>query len=278
MSGLRARAWEVEEHGGGDEARAAAARSGLDSSSSLGILALLPLFLAYELALAAQDHAPRNTSELLLSSAARVFPVDERGLRVLGLALASVAASVMCLRRRSPVLPGILRIVLEGIFFAILLGPLLALAMRWLPAEIGRIEAVPSPPATPPSAAEAGAVFGGAAYEELVFRVGLFSLGFLAAREVLRFFGCGERTARTAARGLALGASSLAFAGFHLELCTSWLGPGGEPFSAPVFAWRACAGVALCSIFLWRGPGVAAWAHGLFNFALLLGAGPEVLL
>ena len=34
----------------------------------------------------------------------------------------------------------------------------------------------------------------------------------------------------------------------------------------------------LALLFLWRGPGVAAWTHGLFNFALILGAGPEVLL
>lgn len=278
MSGPRASAPEVEEQVGGEGPGAKVARAALDNSLSLGLLAMLPLLLAYELALGAQDLAPRNTSELLLLRGARLLPFDERDLRILGLALASTGAALLCFRRRSPLLPGLLRIVLEGILFAILLGPLLALAMRWLPGEVGRLEVSPLPPPTPPGPAEAAAAFGGAAYEELVFRVGLFSLGFLAAQQVLRFFGAGERTARSAARGIALAASSLAFAAFHLDLCTRWLGPGGEAFSAPVFAWRACAGLALCSIFLWRGPGVAAWTHGLFNFALLLGAGPEVLL
>ena len=31
-------------------------------------------------------------------------------------------------------------------------------------------------------------------------------------------------------------------------------------------------------LFRWRGVGVTAWTHGLFNLALLLGAGPDVFL
>jgi len=123
-----------------------------------------------------------------------------------------------------------------------------------------------------------GVVFGGAAYEEITFRIGLLSLTFLGVTSILAFFGAPERGARHAARVVAVLVSSLAFAAFHLAAFNAWLGVGGEPFIPAVFAWRSLAGVQLAVLFLWRGPGVAAWTHGLFDFGLLLGAGPEVLL
>ena len=253
-------------------------RASQGSSLSLGFLALLPLLCAYELAHAADAGLGRNTSELVLFRATRPLPLGERELRIASLSIGALAALVLCFRRRVALLPGLLRILLEGILCAVLLGPLLALAMRWLPEGVGRLDAQARPPDLPPSEAEAGAVMGGAAYEELLFRVGLYSLAFLLALRVLLFFGTEERAARLVARGFGISLSSIAFAGFHLAAWTGWLGQGGEAFSAPVFAWRACAGLLLCTIFLARGPGVAAWAHGLFNFALLVGAGPEVLL
>ena len=39
----------------------------------------------------------------------------------------------------------------------------------------------------------------------------------------------------------------------------------------------ALAGILLGLLFRWRGPGVAAWSHGLFNLALLLGIDPDVV-
>ena len=74
-----------------------------------------------------------------------------------------------------------------------------------------------------------------------------------------------------------LGSATL-FAAAHLAAYTAWLGPGGEPYDASVFTWRLLAGILLGLVFRWRGPGVAAWTHGLFNLALLLGAGPDVFL
>ena len=74
-----------------------------------------------------------------------------------------------------------------------------------------------------------------------------------------------------------LGSSAL-FACAHLAAFTAWLGPGGESYNGSVFTWRLLAGILLGLVFRWRGPGVAAWAHGLFNLALLVGAGPDVFL
>jgi hypothetical protein len=56
------------------------------------------------------------------------------------------------------------------------------------------------------------------------------------------------------------------------------LGRGGEPFRAAVFTWRLFAGILLGTLFRWRGPGVAAWSHALFDLFLSTGAGPDVFL
>ncbi|MFT5463465.1 MAG: membrane protease YdiL (CAAX protease family), partial [Planctomycetota bacterium] len=70
--------------------------------------------------------------------------------------------------------------------------------------------------------------------------------------------------------------SSVAFAAFHLEVFTRWLGVGGEVYDGPTFLWRLLAGVLFAGLYRWRGLGVVAWAHGLFNLAVLLGADPSV--
>ena len=75
----------------------------------------------------------------------------------------------------------------------------------------------------------------------------------------------------------ALGSAAF-FAAFHLAPFVGWLGRGGESFDAAVFSYRFLAGLLLALVFRWRGPGVAAWTHGWFNLALLIGAGPDVFL
>ena len=85
-----------------------------------------------------------------------------------------------------------------------------------------------------------------------------------------------EGAARWGAELVGLLGSSVAFAAFHLEVAVAWLGVGGEEFHPAVFTYRVLAGVLLGLLFRWRGPGTAAWAHGLFNLALLLGASPDV--
>jgi membrane protease YdiL (CAAX protease family) len=120
---------------------------------------------------------------------------------------------------------------------------------------------------------------GGAAFEEIVFRLGCLSLAYLLLRRGLLALGSPERTADRAAELLALALSALVFALSHLACVIRPLaGHGGEPFEAAVFTWRLLAGILLGILFRWRGMGVAAWAHALFNLALYLGAGPEVLL
>ena len=53
---------------------------------------------------------------------------------------------------------------------------------------------------------------------------------------------------------------------------------GGAPFEPGHFTWLCLAGMLLGLVFRLRGPGVAAWCHGLFNLGLYLGVDPDVLL
>jgi len=260
-----------------DWAPARLSGEGHQRSRALGLLAMLPMLLAYELALAHDPGLPRSHSELALLRA--LEPLGEAVASVRrGLLVAVVPVSlIVCYRLRIALLPSLVRIFFEGLVGAMLLGPLLAFGVRMLggvPAGVAACAAR----AGDPGLDLAARIFGGAAYEELLFRVLLYGGIYFLARRVALFFGVGARAAPWAAEVLALLASALAFAGAHLAWWSRWLGPGGEPFDAAIFTWRLLAGILLAILFRWRGPGVAAWTHGLFNLALLIGAGPEILL
>lgn len=278
------RRWDDEDDPRQDEGSDAAwatggpAEGGAGRGLSLGFLAMLPLFAAYELSVHAAGDSLRNSAELLCFRALRAWPELEPWLRIATLGLCTVLALAVCFRRRIAIVPSCVRIFLEGLLGAVLFGPLLALAMRIARPQVGELVARPGPPEDPPELFEAGFALGGAAYEELAFRVFLYGLCFLLVRHALRFLGL-ERDGRgIAADAVAIALSSIAFAAFHLRAFSAWLGPGGEEFEPVVFTWRLAAGILLALIFRWRGPGVAAWTHGLFNVAVVVGAGPEILL
>jgi len=257
----------VGERGTGDLAR------GL----SLGYLAMLPLFAAYEWALVAQAGARRNTAELLGDLALR--PLAERAayVRWAVLALAAPLALWSARRRGARVRAGVARIVLEGAAFALLLGPLLVAAMAALGDVLPKLDVSWSPVGAAPGGAQAALVFGGAAWEELVFRVGAYSALFVLARRLALGTGLAGGASRALAELAGLCGSSLAFALLHFEACSAWLGGGGLEFDPALFTWLALAGILLGLLFRLRGPGVAAWTHGLFNLALWIGIDPDVL-
>jgi hypothetical protein len=160
---------------------------------------------------------------------------------------------------------------------ALTLGPALvgltALAARWK----DRLDVAWDSSRAPQGLAVAGFVFGGAVYEEFVFRIGLYGLFYWTLVRVARALGAGDGPGRWLADGSALAGSAIFFAAFHFRRFTHWLWDGGAEFSGALFVWLACAGLLLGLIYRWRGPGVAAWAHGLFNLALLVGVDPDVL-
>ncbi|HEY1555149.1 MAG TPA: CPBP family glutamic-type intramembrane protease [Kofleriaceae bacterium] len=92
--------------------------------------------------------------------------------------------------------------------------------------------------------------FGAGVHEELVFRLALVAglVGLLRARR--------------GAVAIAIAVSAFAFAAAH------HVGPGGEPFTAHVFACRVVAGVAFGAIFWFRSLAHAVYAHVLYDLVV----------
>ncbi|MGD2019094.1 MAG: CPBP family glutamic-type intramembrane protease [Planctomycetota bacterium] len=246
---------------------------------AFGFLAMLPLFAAYEASGAGSPGHPRAVAEVVLS-----LPLTRTGLpdpvlarRVVLGALAVLALICFQLQVRreggAALGPRFARTLLEGALGALVLGPVLYAAAEVASPYVGAMT-VGAGDGVRPTASTAGFVLGSAAYEEVVFRLGALSVLWLLVQRGLTWIGAVPGATRLAAVTLATVGSAAVFAAFHLETFTSWLGPGGESYDPAVFTWRATAGILLAALFLWRGIGVAAWSHALFNLALLVGALP----
>lgn len=245
-----------------------------------GYLAMLPLLLAYEAAAGGPD---RSVAEVVATLPLAPFGSAARSVRLaLLLVLAVLAAWRVFRESREDGHPGLFpivgRIVLEGALAALCLGPLL-LGLLWaLDVDLASIRAGLSNAAAATPLERAGYLAGAAAWEEMVFRIGVQSLLWLLAAESLRALIKSRPPVAVLAEGLSIAGAASLFAASHLAAFTAVLGPGGEPFDPAVFTWRLLAGILFGALFRWRGPGVAAWAHALFDLALSIGAGPDVFL
>ena len=249
-------------------------------SLALGFLALVPLIVAHEWGAGLESRRIVNFAAVLL--ALPLLPLGEHALVASWViyGLLAVLSLVLLFRDDYALVPRLLRVLGEGALGAVVLGPLLVF-LCWLLQLTGSGGAVlrSGAPAQAPPLALVGVLCGGAAFEEIVFRLGVLSLAYLCLRRGLLALRAPERPATLAAAVLALFVSALVFAAAHLDIVVGRIaGAGGEPFQAAVFAWRVLAGVLLGILFRWRGMGVAAWAHALFNLALYIGAGPDVFL
>ena len=170
----------------------------------------------------------------------------------------------------------LLRLVAEGGAAALVLGPVLVGLLSFFDASGLTWDLPAGPVLAEPRMEHVARLVGAAAWEECFFRLMGFSLVFLVVLRLLEFLGVPRGGGRWVAELVALLGSSVFFAAFHLEPLQRWLGRGGESFDSAVFLWRLLAGLLLAALFRWRGLGVSAWAHGLFNLGLALGAGPGV--
>ena len=98
---------------------------------------------------------------------------------------------------------------------------------------------------------------GAGLYEELLFRVLLVSGLLLLARRVMRL---GPRLANTFAVGL----GALIFSAFH------YIGPFGDPLRLDSFVFRTIAGIAFSALYVFRGFGITAWTHALYDVIVLV--------
>ncbi len=247
---------------------------GVQRTLALGYLACAPLLAAYEWSLATSAETTRSTAEMCLFRF--LLPLGEDAHVARRWILAGLL--LVCIQQVAGHSRGLgirlLKVVGEGGVWALLLAPTLILCTHLL-GGLAPPDGFSVGPGQAPGLQRAAFILGAAAHEELFFRVILYSGLYLMARVLMSFFGAGLTSARLVGEAAGLVGSAAIFAALHLTVFTTWLGRGGEAFEPFVFLWRLLAGMALAGLLRWRGPGVAAWTHALFNLGLLLGAGPE---
>lgn len=236
-----------------------------------GVVGMAPLLIAYELL----QHSGANTrcsSELFATAILQPLGDWEGPARSCLILILLLFSVFTCLREGVPLIPLMGRQVLRGALCSFLLGPILLLMMVLLGHTVSSEASQLAP-----GGSKVLLDVSSAAWEELVFRVGLYGVLFLGARRLALFSGLSERWAPLFGEVVGLLGSSAIFAAAHLELFSGWLGRGGEEFSAAGFTFRFGAGILLGLLFRWRGAGVSAWSHGLFNLCLAVGWTPAVL-
>tara|TARA_R110002124_G_scaffold134495_4_gene297274 strand:+ start:9470 stop:10195 length:726 start_codon:yes stop_codon:yes gene_type:complete len=97
---------------------------------------------------------------------------------------------------------------------------------------------------------------GAGLYEELFFRVILVSLLILVFNKLFN-------NKKWAATTVAIILSAFLFSLVH------YIGSMGDPFTFSSFSYRFVFGLMLNGIYVWRGFGIAAWTHALYDLMVL---------
>ena len=233
---------------------AAARRSALavylDETRDIGLslLMVLPLLLAYEIAVLLLAPPARNTAELAVAQLVdRLSPQTEAWLRR-GLVLLLLVVAWVLARRRPPSVARARFVLLEALAFALLLGPVVG----WMLSGLGLPMSAAPPAASQPAWLPFVLSVGAGLWEEIVFRLAL--LGGLALLLVR-----GLHLQPVAATGIAVLVSALAFALYH------HFGAYGEPLVAARFAFRMLAGTILGILFATRGLAVVVYMHVFYD-------------
>ncbi len=215
---------------------------------AVGLFAVAPLWITYEILRLSLAPAERNGAEVLMLE----------GLRWLGPAAAWLARATVLLtvcvaawsihRRQVPWARVGMVSALEGAVYGLVLGPLAAL----LAASTYRVLALPGPAGLP---ADLVGSLGAGIFEELFFRLLLLSLLALLLTRACAAFGL----PRALGVAVAVLLSALLFALFH------HLGPGAPPIEAGVFLFRASAGLLLGGLFVLRGFSVCVFTHTVYD-------------
>jgi len=214
----------------------------------LSLLLVLPLLLAYEIAMLAA-HAPlRNGAEMVVSQLITRLTPETLAVLRRGLLLLLMVVALVLVRAAPPRHVRAHWILGEALLFALLLGPLLGLMVGGLGLSVNATDGTGSLPAWLPFLLSIGAGL----WEEIVFRLGL--LGGMTWL-LVRAFGLDRR----AALGCAIVVSSLAFALYH------HVGAMGEPLTADRFVFRALAGTILGILFAARGLAVVVYMHVFYD-------------
>jgi hypothetical protein len=233
-----------------EAARGSALRAYLAESREMGLslLLVLPLLLAYEIAMLLLDAPARNGAELAVAQFLGQLPPQSALVLRRGLTLLLMVLALVLIRRQPPRVARARYVLIEAVLFALALGP----AVGWMVGGIG----LSAPSATAGAGSPAWLPFllsvGAGLWEELVFRLALLGgLTLLLTRAI--------GATPVVAIASAVLVSSLAFALYH------HLGHGGEPMTAARFLFRAIAGTILGLLFVFRGLAVVVYMHVFYD-------------
>jgi len=218
---------------------------------AVGLFAVLPLWLGYEVLRLTLAPTERNGAEALISDVMR--PLGPSGLLILRVVfgLLVLSSATIILRRQIPWLRVTLVTALEGLVYALMMGPLAA-GLEGLTADV--LQAGHAGGSSPMVRDLVGSI-GAGIFEELVFRLILLSSLALVFMRASVAFGMTKSVGAAAAVLL----SALMFSLFH------HVGPGAEPFGRREFIFRSIAGVVLGILFVLRGFGVCVYTHTLYD-------------
>ncbi len=228
----------------------------------VNLLFLMPFLLVYQMAMVGTRSPVDNAAAAWLRALLSAF--GRQATFVLTLAACLGLCGVVLLRLREAtrdrgVFGGML---VEGLAYGAILGTFAGALASGLPMERllgwGDLSAGPTAViALHAGVRDLGLAVGAGIFEEFLFR-GLLLGGIYA---LLRH---GLGTDRMSAAVVGILVSAYVFSEYH-----HW-GPTGEPYEAHVFAFRFYAGAALGIVYLTRGLGIAAFAHGFYDVLVML--------
>ncbi|MBW2416591.1 MAG: CPBP family intramembrane metalloprotease [Deltaproteobacteria bacterium] len=229
----------------------------------VNLLFLMPWLLVYQLALFFTRSPVDNAAAASIRTL--VGELGRNGSMLLTLGVAASLGAVVVIRAREAtqdrgVFGGML---VEGLCYGALLGTVANLMATRLPMERW-VELAASTAAGDTmlemqvGIRDLGLAVGAGIFEELIFRGVL-----LAGLHALLRYAVG--TDRITAAVVSIVLSAYLFSDYH-----HW-GLTGEPYDARIFAFRFHAGILLGAVYLYRGLGIAAFAHGFYDVLVMLG-------
>jgi hypothetical protein len=233
--------------------KAAARRAPGTSPLATSLILIAPLYLAYEVGV--MFSTTMNGVDFITYGLYQAVGASRRNFLLLHLAIAlALLVWVVRLRRRGQLSAAALApLCAESAAWALVLGTVMVLLVQ---RAFGLMAAGADPLVLGDTGQAVVISLGAGVHEELVFRLVLLGGGVA----LLRKSGLSTGPALL----LAVLLSALLFAGAH------HMGARGEPFSAPVFAFRAAAGAVFGLIYWYRSLAHAVYTHAFYDLYVLV--------
>ena len=223
----------------------------------------LPLLIVYE-ALAAglsrfAGEQMRNGADVILRSFF-IAAAGSRGPLIFVLVVIAVCIFLIArdLRRSGKLEPRVfVGMTVESMLLALAFGLVIGTITARILTPFGPLAIGAGQPESMGIGARLMLSLGAGLYEEILFRVLLVSGLLLIARR-----GLGLRP--LLANTFAVGLGALIFSAFH------YVGAYGDPFRLDSFVFRTIAGVAFSALYVFRGFGITAWTHALYDVLVLI--------